>query len=169
MKKPISILSIIAIVLSALSLFWATAFLFVFWEQVCVFLFNVSEEVIAEGPILPIGNTVYIVGGIVLIVVAYICSKYSKTIVGEIVSIVLLSIVLPIVSSCLSIAQTQGIASGSRTYFAVAALNIAINISGFARSLMNVAASLCFVVCGMSISQKAITKKIASKANQTIE
>ena len=94
MKKPISILSIIAIVLSALSLFLATALLFAFWEQICIFVYNVPEEVIAEGPILPIGNTVYIVGVIVLIVVAYICSKSSKTIVGEIVSIVLLSIVL---------------------------------------------------------------------------
>ncbi len=169
MKKPTSILSIIAIVLSALSLFWATALLFAFWEQVCIFLYHVSEEVIAEGPILPIGNTVYIVGGIVLIVVAYICSKSSKTIVGEIVSIVLLSIVLPVVTSRLSIAQTKEIASGLGTSSAVVAFNIATNISGFARSLMNVAASLCFVVCGMSISEKVIAKKTASKANQTIE
>lgn len=169
MKKPISTLSIIAIVLSALSLFWATAFLFTFWEQVCIFLYNVSEEVIAEGPILPIGNTVYIVGGIVLIVFAYICSKSSKTIVGEIVSIVLLSIVLPIVTSRLSMAQTKEIASGLGTYSAVAALNIATNISGFARSLMNVAAALCYVVCGISISEKVHLKKATFNSTQTIE
>ena len=169
MKKTISILSIIAIVLSVLALLWAVALLFVFWEQVCIFLYNVSEEVIAEGPILPIGNTVYIVGGIVLIVFAYICSKSSKTIVGEIVSIVLLSIVLPIVTSRLSIAQTKEIASGLGTYSAVAALNIATNISGFARSLMNVAAALCYVACGISISEKMHLKKAALNSTQTME
>ena len=169
MKKPILILSIIAIVLAILSLLWATALLFGFWEQVCVFLYNVSAGVIAEGPILPIGNTVYMVGCTVLIVIAYICSKYSKTILGEIVSVVLLSIVLPIVTYRLSIAQMKEITSGFGTYTVVTALNIATNISGFARSLMNVAAALCFVVCGMSIAEKAIIKKTAPKANQTIE
>lgn len=165
MKKTISILSIIAIVLSALALLWATALLFGFWEQVCVFLYNAPETVVAEGPILPIGNTVYIVGGIVLIVVAYICSKSSKTIVGEIVSVVLLSVVLPILTSCLSIAQTSGLGTAS----ALAALNVATNISGFARSLMNVAAALCYVACGISISEKVYLKKATPNAIQTIE
>lgn len=169
MKKTIAILSIIAIVLSVLALLWAVALLFGFWEQVCVFLYNAPETVIAEGPILPIGNTVYIVGGIVLVVVAYICSKSSKTIVGEIVSIVLLSIVLPIVTSRLSIAQTKEIASGLGTASALAALNVAINISGFARSLMNVAAALCYVVCGISISEKMHLKKATLNSTQAME
>ena len=169
MKKTISILSIIAIVLSALALLWATALLFGFWEQVCVFLYNAPETVVAEGPILPIGNTVYIVGGIVLIVVSYICSKSSKTIVGEIVSVVLLSVVLPILTSRLSIAQTKDIASGLGTASALAALNVATNISGFARSLMNVAAALCYVACGISISEKVYLKKATPNAIQTIE
>lgn len=169
MKKTISILSIIAIVLSVLALLWAGALLFGFWEQVCIFLYNAPETVIAEGPILPIGNIVYIVGGIALIVVAYICSKSNKTIAGEIVSIVLLSIVLPIVTSRLSIAQTKEIASGLGTHSAVAALNVATNISGFARSLMNVAAALCYVVCGISISEKVHLKKATPNSTQTIE
>lgn len=169
MKKTISILSIIAIVLSVLALLWAVALLFGFWEQVCIFLYDVSEEVIAEGPILPIGNTVYIVGGIVLIVFAYICSKSSKTIVGEIVSIVLLSIVLPIVTSLLSMAQAKEIASGLETYSAEAALIIANNISGLASSLMNITVVLCYVVCGISISEKVHLKKATPNPTQTIE
>ena len=169
MKKTISILSIIAIVLSALALLWATALLFGFWEQVCVFLYDAPETVVAEGPILPIGNTVYIIGGIVLIVIAYICSKSSKNIVGEIVSVVLLSVVLPILASRLSIAQTKEIGSGLGTVYAFAALNVSTQISGFARSLMNVAAALCYVVCGISISEKVRLKKAAPDATQTIE
>lgn len=168
MEKTISILSIIAIILSVLALFWANTLLFVFWEQVCFFL-NAPETIIAEGPILPIGNTAYMIGCLVLVVVAYICSRSRKTIVGEVASIVLLSIVLPTVTSCLSIFQTTVISSSLETYSALGALNIANDISGLARSFMNVAASLCFVVCGMSISEKVITKKTASKANQTIE
>ncbi len=166
-EKTISILSIIAIVLPALALLWATALLFGFWEQVCVFLYNAPETVVAEGPILPIGNTVYIVGGIVLIVVAYICSKSSKTIVGEIVSVVLLSVVLPILASSLSIAQTN--IAGRLGIAALTALNVATNISGFARSLMTVATALCYVACGISISKKVHLKKATPNAIQTIE
>ena len=169
MKKAISILSIIAIVLSALALLWAVALLFGFWEQVCVFLYNAPESVIAEGPILPIGNIVYIVVGIALIVVAYICSKSNKTIVGEIVSIVLLSVILPIIASRLSIAQTKEIGSGSGTASALAALSVATQISGFARSLINVAAALCYVACGISISEKMHLKKSVLNSSQTME
>ena len=169
MKKPISILSIIAIVLSVLALLWAVTLLFGFWEQVCVFLYNASETVIAEGPILPIGNTVYIIGGIMLVIFAYICSKSNKTIVGEVVSIVLLSIVLPIIASRLSIAQTKEVGSALGTASALAALNVATSISGFAYSLMNVAAALCYVVCGISISEKVHLKKATLNSTQKME
>ena len=169
MKKTISILSIIAIVLSVLALLWAVALLFGFWKQVCIFLYNAPETVIAEGPILPIGNIVYIVGGIALVVVAYICSKSNKTIAGEIVSIALLSIVLPVIASRLSIAQTKEIGSGLGTASALASLNVATSISGFARSFMNVAAALCYVACGISISEKMHLKKAALNSTQTME
>ena len=167
MKKTISILSIIAIVLSVLSLLWAVVLLFVFWEPICMLLGYTYEEIIAEGPILPIGDAVYIVDGIALIVVTYICSIKSKTIVGEVVSAILLSIVFPIVTFCLSIVQTMAIAEFSNTI--LSALNIAKQVSTFARGLMSVAVSLCFVVCGMSISKKVIAKRTASKESKAIE
>ena len=160
MKKTISILSIIAIVLSALALLWATALLFGFWEQVCVVLYDMPEEVIAAGPILPIGNVVYMVSCIALVVVAYICSKSSKTIAGEVISIIILSIVIPIVTSLLTVSQNAEIASDFRKYSAVTALSIANTICSFATRLTVVANALCYVVCGMSIAEKIHAKRL---------
>jgi hypothetical protein len=160
MKKAIKILSIIAIALSVLALLCEIALLFVFWEEVCS-IHMAPESVIAEGAILPVGNTVYIVGCMVLAIVVYICSKSSKSIMGEIVSIIMLSIILPIVVSRLSFTQTKEIANTIDSYL-LAAFTISRNTSALAHSLTSVAATLCYVVCGISISEKIHLKKITS-------
>ena len=157
MKKPISILSIIAIGLSVLALLWSVVLLFGFWEQVCVFLFDMPEKVIDKGPILPIGNTVNMVSCIVLVVVAYICSKSSKTIAGEVITIILLSVVLPLVTSYLATSQNTELVA---TSYALSALNIANNICSFATRFTGVAKALCYVVCGMSIAEKIHAKRL---------
>lgn len=168
MKKPILILSIVAIAVAAVALLLGIAFLTVFWEPVCMLYVSAPEDVIAAGPIIPNGSIVYMVACLVIAVAACIFTKTSKTIVFEIIAIAFLSIIIPVLVWRLSMAQTVEI---GQTMGAVklTALSVANNISSFATKLMAVSEALCLVVCGMSISEKIITKKIASKANQPIE
>ena len=167
MKKTISILSIVSIVVAAVSLLLAIGFLSVFWKPMCM-LFSAPQEVVAAGPIIPTGKLVYMVGCLVVAPIICVCAKSNKTIVIEIISIILLSAVLPVLAWRLSMVQTYeiGYTMGAK---ALTVLSIADDITSFARGLMNISAALCLVVCGMSISEKVHTKKANSSTIQITE
>ena len=166
MKKAISILSIISVVLAVSSLLLAIGFLSVFWEPMCL-RFSPSREMVEAGPIIPIGDMVYLVGCLVVAVIICVCTKSNKNIVIEIISIVLLGVVLPLLAWHISKEQTAEIAQNIEVY-KLAALTAAKSMSNSARGLMNVSATLCLVVCGMGISEKVILKKDQPNTNQTV-
>ena len=167
MKKAISILSIISVTIAGLSLLLAIVFLSVFWEPMCL-RFSTLREVIEAGPIIPIGNMVYLVGCLAVTASVYACAKSSKGIAIEIVASLILGIVLPALVWDLNKTQTAEIGQTMEVY-TLAALAAANSISNFACRLMNVAVSLFLVVCGMRISEKIILKKEQPNANQTVE
>lgn len=166
MKKTISILSITSIALAVLSLLLAVGLLFIFWEPVCL-LISAPEAVVDAGPIIPIGNMVYMVGCLIVAVLVCICAKSNRSVVLEIMAIVFLSVILPALAWRLSMAQTSqiGRTMGAAT---LTALSVATDVSGFARGLMDVSVALCLVACGMSISEKAFLIKDRLNANHTV-
>lgn len=161
MKKTISTLSILSIVVAAVSLLLAISFLSIFWEPMCVLL-SAPQDIVTAGPMIPNGTMVYMVGCLLVAVAACVFTKSSRTIVFEITAIVLLSVVIPVLVWRLSIAQTAEIGQ-TMGAAKLAALSIANQIGSFASGLMTVSEALCFVVCGMSISEKVLTKKAASE------
>lgn len=168
MKKTISILSIGSIVVAVVALLLGIAFLTVFWKPMCMHYVSAPENVIAAGPIIPIGNMVYMVACLLITVSICVLAKSNRTIVFEIIAIILLSAVLPVLVWRLSMSQTVEI---GQTMGAVklTALSVANNISSIATKLMAVSEALCLVVCGMSISDKVHSKKATHGAVQAAE
>lgn len=154
MKRTTTILSKISIIIAVLALLYASALLLIFWEQVCFTLYHLPEDIVAEGPMLPLGNTVSMIGSLILVLMVHYCSRSSKHMVGEVVAIVFSVVALPILASFLSVVQTAIVGSVADTQTTITALSVATSISDKARGMMDVASSLCLVVCGMSIAQK---------------
>lgn len=94
-----------------------------------------------------------------------ICAKSIKSIVLEILAIILLSVILPALAGYLSMAQTYVIGNtmGDVT---IAAFGIANNAIVYARGLTDVSVALCLAVCGMSISEKILLKRGAPTAHK---
>ena len=166
MKKTILILSVISIVIAAVSMLLLISFLTAFWEPMCI-LFSAPQGIVEAGPIIPDGTMVYMVGCLLVTVAIGVFAKSNRAIVFEIIAIVLLSVVIPILVRRLSMTQTLVIGQ-TMGDAKPASLNVANQIGSFASRLMAVSEALCLVVCGMSITEKVI-KKAVSHANQTIE
>ena len=167
MKKTISILSIISVVVASVSLLLGVIFLTIFWEPASR-IYASDLEVIAEGPILPIGNMFNLVACLLIVVAVCVFSGTNRTIVLEIIAVVLLSFVIPVLVECLSMAQAA-IISKTMGIIKYTVLMVAENISDIFAWLMAISKSLCLVVCGMSISKKVIAKRTASKESKAIE
>ena len=152
MKKPILLLSFASCAIAAGAVVLLISFLTVFWEPMC-FTFSGSQNIIATGPILPSGTMIYMVGCFFIAATACVFTNFSRSIVFEIIAIVLLAIVIPILEWSLSMAQTIEIAQ-TMGDVALAALSATRQIGNFASGLMAVSEALCLVVCGMSICKK---------------
>ena len=165
MKKTISILSIISLCVAATALLLAIALLTVFWKPACR-LFGASVDVTAAGPVISVSSVVSMLTGLAIAVGACVFTKSSRTIVFEIIA-VLLIIGIPGLDTLLSYVEATVIGHWGGTD-KLAALSISSGIISFAAGLMGNAKALCRVICGMSISEKVISKRIASEAKQTI-
>ena len=165
MKKTISILSIISLCVAATALLLAIALLTVFWKPACR-LYGASVDVMAAGPAISVSSVVSMLTGLAIAVGACVFTKSSRTIVFEIIA-VLLIIGIPVLDTLLSHVEAAAIghwAGGEK----LVALSMSSSIISVAAGLMGKAKALCLVICGMSISEKVISKRIASEAKQTI-
>lgn len=157
MRKSITVLTICSIVVAAVALLLGIIFVTVFWEPACR-RYAAGEEVMAAGPIIPAGSMVYMVACLGITVAVCIFSKSSKTIVFEIIAIVLICAVLPVLVWCLPWVEAL-VVGHFMGEVQLAALSVASAIITFATRLMDVSGGLCLVVCGMSISDKVHSKK----------
>ena len=160
MKKTITIMSIIAAVIAFASLFLAIGGLVAFWKPMCA-VFSYPQEVMDGGPVMPIGNLLYMIGCLVVATVA--CSRAGKAVAMDVLLIALLCVVVPGLAWIATTAQSYLIGYTAGTY-EVIALAAANNVTGLARGLASVSASLSLVVCGMSIAEKVRMKKEAAAA-----
>ena len=157
MKKTISILSIIAIVLATIALLTGIISLTVFWKSSCQLYAAGNASVIAAGPIFPLNGMTYIVGGLLVAILLSIFTKTSKSIVFEIIAIAVLAAVIPILMGLLYTFQSLMMSQMGST--ALLALTVSTTSFSTANSIMGIAETLCLVVCGMSIAQKVHAKE----------
>ena len=159
MKKTITILSVVAAIIAFASLFLAIGGLVAFWKPMCS-LFSYPQEVMDGGPVMPIGNLLYMIGCLVVATIA--CSRAGKAVAMDVLLIALLCVVVP--GLAWIAATVQSTVLGYSGTYEVIALGAANNVTGLARGLTSVSASLSLVVCGISIAEKVRMKKEAAAA-----
>ena len=157
MKKTIQTLSTISLAIAAFSMLMAVGFLTVLWEPLCS-RFGYPSSAMEMGPILPLGVTASMAVGLASSLIVYLCAKEGTAIAGEIVSIILLSIVSPAAARILAYFQSILINKFNGSD-AIVALTLTGNLINYAQGLMNISSALCLVVCGMSISEKLRQRK----------
>ena len=160
MKKTITILSVVAAIIAFASLFLAIGGLVAFWKPMCS-LFSYPQEVMDGGPVMPIGNLLYMIGCLVVATIA--CSRAGKAVAMDVLLIALLCVVVPGLAWIATTVQSYLVGYTAGTY-EVIALGAANNVTGLARGLASVSASLSLVVCGISIAEKVRMKKEAAAA-----
>ena len=165
MKKTINILTIMSIVLSATTLLLFIAFVSVFWEQTCL-LFSDSHELIEMGPTIPLAGTVSMVGRLLISIFIFAFRKTPKFIAIEIFSIVFLAAILPISSFFLSLIQNSIVSHEG--ILEVFALNVTTNINQYASKFATLCPPICFIVCGMRLSEKIRLRKLSDTTAQGI-
>ena len=160
MKKAISVFSIISVVVAALSFTLFIGFLTVLWKPMC-HIYVTSPDVVGAGPIIPMGTLIHMIGCLVVAIISCFFTKTNRVIVFEVIALALLILIIPVLTRSLTMVQSITVGQTMGEYYA-AAFSIANQISTVPNALMAVAESLCLVVCGMSISEKLITKKYES-------
>jgi hypothetical protein len=117
-------------------------------------------EMVEMRPIIPIGSMVYLFGCLLATIILIASNKLRKPIILDVILIICLSIVIPVVSWLLSVAQSISIASVNA--MKSAALTVTEYIVDYLLSLIDISKCLCFVICGMRIATVAICKNIDS-------
>ena len=102
MNKSIKVLSIISVVMAGFAILLACFFLTVFWERLCIDL-SAPDVVLDIGPRIPIGNTLYLIGSLIFVLIHFLTNKSRDNIIIEIVTIVFLSAIFPVLSLCIFI------------------------------------------------------------------
>ena len=156
MKNTISVLAIIAVVLAVIALLTGIVSLTLFWESSCEIYAAANAQVIAAGPIFPLGNMIYVVGGLLIAILLSIFTQASKSFAFEIVAIVVFVAVLPFLGGILTPIQSYLI--GQMGSAAMTAMSVSTTVFGSAVSIMRTAEALCLVACGMSIAKKVHAK-----------
>lgn len=152
MKKTIQTLSTISLAIAAFSMLMTLGFLTVLWEPMSA-RFGYPASAIDLGPILPLGVTASMVGGLAVCLIVFFSVQSPRVFVGEIVSAVLVSIIIPGLTYILTYTQSL-LLNNFQGSDAIIALSFTSNMINHANNIMNVATALCLVVCGMSISEK---------------
>ena len=152
MKKTIQTLSTISLAIAAFSMLRAVGFLTVLWEPLCS-RFGYPESAIDLGPVLPLGVTASMVGGLAVCLIVFFSVQSPRVFVGEIISAALVSVIVPVLSRILTYMQSLWLNHFQGSDMIIA-LSLTSNMVNYAHGIMNVATALCLVVCGMSISEK---------------
>ena len=108
------------------------------------------------------------VAGLAIAIAVCVFTKSRRMVVFEIIAIALLIIVVPALVWRLSIYQALEIGNTVRDY-GLEVLGAANIICDSVTRLTDVSNVLCYVVCGMSISEKVYSKKSNRNTAQIIE
>lgn len=149
MKKLINILSITAAILCGLSLF--CLLICIIFQKSLLSLF-IKNAVTAF--VLPVDAIVYILGiGGICVLVLFTSAKAKVGIWSEIISISYLALVSPVLNFIISFLQSLLSARYSVTQ--ATALNASMkSLCNLPMGIAGLAASICLVICGMSIVYK---------------
>lgn len=157
MSKSIKILSIISVIFSCVGILIAIAILTFLWEPINI-LFNSPDVITEANPIIPIGTMMHIVSSIIVAIVLLVSCKSKKLILIEILSIVFLSMVLPVMIYRIDMTQTifVGHTMGNN---ALSVMNVGNSYMVFSLGFVNLSISLCLITSGMRIAEKVIENK----------
>lgn len=155
MKKPIAIISTTSMIISFVSVFLTLLFLTALWEPMGS-LFYSSPDVLRQGPVIPIGNMLYIFGCLTVAVILFATRKSRRFFAIEIISMVFLIAFLPVFTSLLETFQQNTLSAMGIN--AVLRLNITSRVLTVPAYLMNVSSALCLLSCGMRIANKVCSK-----------
>lgn len=155
--KPIKILSIIAVIVSVSSFLMSIAVLTVLWQPMA--FSNVSSmDIIKDGPILPIGTVVSIMGSLIISIYLFVSFKSRRFMVVEIILVIFMGVILPTLAPLANLLQQIYINSiGTNS---IIRLIISKNVLDLPTITMGWTTILCWVICGMRISYKTSYKKI---------
>ena len=152
MKKTINILSIVSTVISAIAVLIAIMMLTFFWKPMSLIYCSATEDIIEAGPIIPIGNTLYILCCFTVGLIIVLSSRSKRFIAIEIVSMVLLGAVLPLATWILSLVQ-QSIVNYLGEV-ALIRLSVTNNVLVLSLNLVSFSRALLLVICGMRVVNK---------------
>ena len=150
MKKLLTSLSVISLLFIGFSLLLAVVLLMFFWEPTCV-MYSFSAELIAIGPIIPIGTILRVVLYSTVALILLLTVKSQNSMVVEIISILVLSIFVPVSVYRLSIVQSASLSASTQQF---ACLSLTSNILTYPLLILDLSSYLCLVVCGMRIAKK---------------
>ena len=157
MSKTIKVLSIISVIMIALSIFLAIGFLTVLWEPMGI-LYSNRDYLKETSPVLPLGDAVYLLCSFAVVLSLLLTCNTKKNIAIEIITILCLLFVLPIARNFLSLQQSM-LLSGFSGVKELSALTITKSIISFPMNLAEFASSLCLINVGMRIAEKVLLSK----------
>lgn len=155
-KMPINVLSIISVIISAISFLISIAVLTIFWEPM-VSLYVSSVDIINYRPILPIGSVLYIVACLIISIILVVSKKSNESFVVEIITMSLLGFGVPVLMWILNLVQqfnVYAISVSAATEFLISNKVLVSSIG-----IMKLSSAICLVVSGMRISYKNNYKK----------
>lgn len=151
MKKTINILSIFSMIISVAASIISIAMLTIFWKPASSIYYS-SMEIIESGPILPIGNMLYILGCLTVSLIIIFSYKSKKFIAIEVTSMILISVVLPLATWVLSLVQQSNVNYLGDS--AVARLVMANKAIVLPLALVKLSSAINLVTCGMRVANK---------------
>ena len=160
MQKTIRILAVIAAVLVFASLFLLVATM-PLQKLLATQIYRYPEDMIGElpqFPVVPFINYLLQTGCVVLLIIG--CSSKNSGIWPELLVVILLAILLPIINTVATTVYSTILSQlGSNNVVAYSVANQIASLCGYP-ALWGTA--LAYVVCGMSVASKHISKKQAA-------
>ena len=153
MKKAIRSLSIVALVIAALSLV-GFAVLFALRNVVGALYTLTTDNLL---PVIPVANLVSVLGAVLVCLLVALSANSKTGIWAEILLIIVTVVLIPVVISLAGVVQTS--VSGRFGVETVMSLSVMNNVTSFAASGASTARMLALVICGMSIASKKLTPK----------
>ena len=155
MHKSTKILSVISMIISCIAIFIAVAFLTFLWEPMCLLLY--SGFAIENGPIIPIGTAVRMLGYLFISVILLATCKVKRFVAIEIIAIIA-GLVLPFFSSYIVTVQNVmlGRFIGSE---GLAAFSITNNLLNLPLGIMSLSLTINMITSGMRLAEKTYLRK----------
>lgn len=153
---PINVLSIISVVIAAISFLISITVLTIFWKPM-VSLYVSSIDIINYRPILPVGSVLYIVGCLIISIILVVSKKTNRFFATEIITMALLGFGFPILMWILNLVQQFNV--NAIGVSAVTEFVISNNVLVSSIGIMKLSSAICLVVCGMRIAYKNNYKK----------